>query len=267
MTKNNYSQKLYPYNYRILTRTKSNIKLTVVTPYKNQATSKKVQVASMFDNIAPKYDFLNQLLSLGIHKGWRKKSINLLKEQNPKLILDIATGTGDFAIEAIKLNPEKIIGVDISEGMLKLGVEKINKLGLQNKIELKLGDSENLDFEINTFDAITVGFGVRNFENLEKGILDIYRVLKTDGKLVILEFSKPKNFPIKQVYNFYFKYVTPFIGKLFSKDNSAYAYLPESVNAFPSEEKFLNILSEAGFKNTESTAVFVGFATIYVWII
>jgi demethylmenaquinone methyltransferase/2-methoxy-6-polyprenyl-1,4-benzoquinol methylase len=236
----------------------------IVTPYKDQTTSKKEQVATMFNNIAPKYDFLNQLLSLGIHKGWRRKSIALLKAQQPKTILDIATGTGDFAIEAMKLNPDKVIGVDISEGMLKLGVEKINKLGLQNKIELKLGDSENLAFSDNSFDAITVGFGVRNFENLEKGIKDIYRVLNPNGMLVILEFSKPQSFPVKQVYHFYFKYVTPFIGKLFSKDNSAYAYLPESVNAFPSTEKFLNLLSDTGFKEAKAIPVTFGIASIYV---
>ena len=180
--------------------------MSIVTPYKNNSKSKKEQVADMFDNIAPKYDFLNQLLSLGIHKSWRRKSINLLKEFHPKTILDIATGTGDFAIEAIRLNPDKVVGVDISEGMMKLGTEKIKKLGLQNKIELKSGDSENLPFADNSFDAITVGFGVRNFENLEKGIQDIYRVLNNNGTLVILEFSKPKKFPIKGLYNFYFKY-------------------------------------------------------------
>lgn len=218
----------------------------------------------MFDTIAPKYDFLNQLLSLGIHKGWRRKAISLLQEQKPKTILDIATGTADFAIEAMKLNPTKVIGVDISEGMLKLGLEKINQLGLQNKIELKTGDSESLPFSDNSFDAITVGFGVRNFENLEKGMTDIYRVLNPDGMLVILEFSKPLHFPVKQVYNFYFRYITPFIGKLFSKDSSAYTYLPESVNAFPSGEDFLNILRKTGFKETKAISVTFGIASIYI---
>lgn len=236
----------------------------IVTPYKNQTTSKKEQVATMFDNIAPKYDFLNQLLSLGIHKGWRRKAIRLLQVQKPKTILDIATGTADFAIEAMKLNPDKIIGVDISEGMLKLGREKINKLGLQNKIELKYGDSESLPFPDNSFDAITVGFGVRNFENLEKGIADIYRVLNHNGMLAVLEFSKPGKFPVKQVYNFYFRYVTPFVGKLFSKDSSAYTYLPESVNAFPAGEEFLKILRKSGFKETKSISLTFGIASIYV---
>lgn len=235
-----------------------------VTPYKDQTTSKKEQVATMFNNIAPRYDFLNQLLSMGIHKGWRKRSIQLLKDKKPKTILDIATGTGDFAIEAMKLNPEKVIGVDISEGMLKLGVEKINKLGLQNKIELKLGDSENLPFSDNSFDAITVGFGVRNFENLEKGISDIYRVLNPKGMLVVLEFSKPSKFPIKQLYKFYFKYITPFVGKIFSKDNSAYTYLPESVNAFPAGEDFLKVLRNAGFKETKAISQTFGIASIYI---
>lgn len=236
----------------------------IITPYKDLTTSKKEQVATMFNNIAPKYDFLNQLLSMGIHKGWRRKAVNLLKEVNPKTILDIATGTGDFAIEAMKLNPDKVVGVDISEGMLKIGVEKINKLGLQNKIELKLGDSENLPFADNTFDAITVGFGVRNFENLEKGINDIYRVLNKNGMVAILEFSKPKAFPIKQVYHFYFRYITPTIGKIFSKDSSAYTYLPESVKAFPDGEDFLSVLKKAGFKETKAIPVTFGVASIYI---
>ncbi len=236
----------------------------IVTPYKNQTTSKKEQVAAMFDNIAPKYDFLNQLLSLGIHKGWRRKAIRLLETQKPKTILDIATGTADFAIEAMKLNPTKVVGVDISEGMLKLGRDKINKLGLQNKIELKTGDSESLPFSNNSFDAITVGFGVRNFENLEKGVADIYRVLNPDGMLVILEFSKPIHFPVKQVYNFYFRYVTPFVGKLFSKDSSAYTYLPESVNAFPAGDDFLKILNNAGFKEAKAISLTFGIASIYI---
>ena len=235
-----------------------------VTPYKDQTTSKKEQVATMFNNIAPKYDFLNQLLSMGIHKGWRRKAIRLLENIKPKNILDIATGTGDFAIEAMKLNPDKIIGVDISEGMLKIGVEKINKLGLQNKIELKLGDSESLPFSDNSFDAITVGFGVRNFENLEKGINDIYRVLNPKGMIAILEFSKPRKFPIKQFYSFYFKVITPAIGKLFSKDSSAYSYLPESVNAFPDGETFLAVLKKAGFKETKAIPVTFGIASIYI---
>lgn len=236
----------------------------IVTPYKNEAGTKKEQVATMFNNIAPKYDFLNQLLSLGIHKGWRKKAIQLLRESKPKNILDIATGTADFAIEAMVLNPDKVTGVDISEGMLNLGKEKIVKLKLQDKITLQLGDSENLVFPDNTFDGITVGFGVRNFENLEKGIADIYRVLAPNGTLVVLEFSKPTAFPVKQVYHFYFRYITPMVGKIFSKDNSAYTYLPESVNAFPAGEDFLNVLKKAGFKNTKAISLTFGIASLYV---
>ncbi len=235
-----------------------------VIPYKDSSDSKKEQVATMFNNIAPKYDFLNQLLSLGIHKGWRRKAVRLLAPKKPKTILDIATGTGDFAIEAMKLDPNKVVGVDISEGMLKLGIEKINKLQLDNKIELKLGDSENLPFPENSFDAITVGFGVRNFEHLEKGVSEIYRVLNQGGTLAVLEFSKPKNFPIKQLYNFYFRYITPTVGKIFSKDASAYSYLPESVNAFPDGEDFLNVLRKAGFKECKTIPLTFGIASIYI---
>jgi demethylmenaquinone methyltransferase / 2-methoxy-6-polyprenyl-1,4-benzoquinol methylase len=234
-----------------------------ILPYKDSKTGKKEQVATMFNNIAPKYDFLNQLLSLGIHKGWRRKAVDLLRDEKHETILDIATGTGDFAIEAIKLNPKKVTGVDISEGMLNLGVEKIKKLGLQNKIEMQIADSENLPFADNNFDAVTVGFGVRNFENLEKGISDIFRVLNSNGTLVILEFSKPRKFPIKQLYKFYFRFITPAVGKLFSKDSSAYTYLPESVNAFPDGEDFLNILKKAGFKTARAFPVTFGIATIY----
>lgn len=237
--------------------------MSTVTPYKDQTASKKEQVANMFNAIAHRYDFLNQLLSFGIHKGWRKKSIRLLQAKHPKTILDIATGTADFAIEAMKLKPEKVVGVDISSGMLELGKKKIDKLGLQTKIELKLADSENLPFEDNSFDAITVGFGVRNFENLEKGIRDMHRVLKPGGQMVILEFSKPRAFPIKQLYTIYFKYITPFIGKIFSKDNSAYRYLPESVNAFPDGDDFLNILKKVGQKDAKAISITFGIASIY----
>ncbi len=234
-----------------------------VTPYQS-SDGKKEQVAEMFDNIAPKYDFLNQLLSLGIHKGWRKKSVKLLIPFDPKFLLDVATGTGDFAIEANKrLNPTKIIGVDISEGMMKFGREKLKKLKLDSKIELKLGDSENLPFSDNSFDAITVGFGVRNFETLEKGMAGMFRVLKPGGIVVILEFSRPRKFPIKQFYNFYFNHVTPFIGKLFSKDNRAYTYLPESVNAFPDGDTFLAIMKKTGFSDPTWQPLSFGIASIY----
>ncbi len=235
-----------------------------VTPYKDDQSTKKEQVALMFNNIASHYDFLNHFLSLGIDILWRKKAIRLLKSAQPKHILDIATGTGDFALEALSLNPDKIIGVDVSEGMLALGKEKIKKRKLENKIEFIFGDSENLPFESNTFDAITVAFGVRNFENLEKGLSDMYRVLKPGGTVVVLEFSKPKQFPVKQLYNFYFKNILPLMGKLISKDNSAYTYLPESVNAFPDGDSFLSILKNTGFKDTRWISLTLGVASIYI---
>ncbi|HVA98888.1 MAG TPA: bifunctional demethylmenaquinone methyltransferase/2-methoxy-6-polyprenyl-1,4-benzoquinol methylase UbiE [Bacteroidia bacterium] len=237
---------------------------TVVTPYKNSESGKKEQVAQMFNAIAPRYDFLNNLLSLGIHVLWRRKAIRLLKNNSPKKILDIATGTADFAIEAMKLHPEKVIGIDISESMLKIGKEKILKKKLSSIIELQTGDSENLTFADNSFDAITVGFGVRNFENLEKGLGEIHRVLANDGMLVILEFSKPTSFPVKQLYEFYFLKICPLLGKYFSKDKAAYNYLPESVNAFPAGNDFLKIMQKTGFKNTLCYPLSKGIASIYV---
>jgi demethylmenaquinone methyltransferase/2-methoxy-6-polyprenyl-1,4-benzoquinol methylase len=235
-----------------------------VLPYKDLKLGKKEQVAKMFDNISHKYDFLNHFLSLGIDIYWRKKAIKLLSSSKPKYILDIATGTGDFAIEALKLAPDKVIGVDISAGMLKYGNEKIVKLGLQHKIELILGDSEKLPFDDNTFDAITVSFGVRNFENLEKGLIDMFRVLKPGGKALVLEFSKPRSFPLKQIYNFYFKNILPVLGKMFSKDNTAYTYLPESVNAFPDGEDFLKVFENSGFKKTKCIPLTFGISSIYI---
>ena len=221
----------------------------------------------MFNNISKTYDFLNHFLSLGIDIIWRKKAINELKKDNPQQILDVATGTGDFAFEALKiLNPKKIVGVDISQGMLDIAQQKITKRGLGDKFEIKLGDSEKLPFEANEFDAVTVAYGVRNFENLEVGLADIHRVLKSGGKAVILEFSKPKAFPIKQLYNFYFSYVTPGIGKLFSKDARAYSYLPESVAAFPDGEKFVDLMQKAGFKNTRQRPLTFGICSIYTGV-
>lgn len=237
-----------------------------VLPYKEKKTAKKEQVAEMFNNISGKYDFLNHFLSLGIDILWRKKAIKLLKKDQPKLILDIATGTGDFAIEALALNPDKVIGVDISEGMLEMGRKKMKKKGLDDKIELQLGDSEGLLFEDNKFDAIIVSFGVRNFENLEKGLGDMLRVLKKGGKVVILEFSRPAKFPFKQIYNFYFRSILPKIGKLISKDSAAYTYLPESVNAFPDGQNFLDVLEKVGFKNTECKPLTFGVSSIYTGI-
>jgi demethylmenaquinone methyltransferase/2-methoxy-6-polyprenyl-1,4-benzoquinol methylase len=234
-----------------------------VIPYKDNSESKKEQVATMFNNISKKYDFLNHFLSLGIDILWRKKAIKLLQESQPKQILDIATGTGDFAIEALKLNPKKVTGIDISEGMLSVGKEKIKKKGLQDLIELKLGDSENLEFHSNTFDAYTAAFGVRNFENLEKGLTEMLRVLKPGGTSIILEFSKPTAFPVKQLYNFYFNYMLPGIGKLVSKDSSAYTYLPESVDAFPDGKKFVSILTKVGYKDIKEIRLMFGIASIY----
>jgi len=235
-----------------------------VLPYKEQDASKKEQVAQMFDNVSPKYDFLNHLLSGGIDILWRKKAIKLLKKAQPKTILDIATGTGDFAIEALALKPDKIVGVDISEGMLSFGREKIKKLGMDSVITLEKGDSERLHFEDNTFDAVIVSFGVRNFENLEKGLTDMCRVMKTGGMCIVLEFSKPQGFPMKQLYNFYFKNILPTVGKIVSKDTSAYTYLYDSVQAFPEGSDFIEIFQRAGFTQTQCLPLTFGISTIYI---
>jgi len=234
-----------------------------VIPYKEKQETKKEQVATMFNNISHKYDFLNHFLSLGIDILWRKKAVRMLAPHQPKKILDIATGTADFAIEALKLNPEEIIGIDISEGMLNVGKEKIKKKGVDNIISLELGDSENLRFETAYFDAYTVAFGVRNFENLEKGLTEMLRVLKPNGTGIILEFSKPRKFPIKQLYNFYFNKILPGIGKMVSKDTAAYTYLPESVYAFPDGEDFVQLLTKIGYTNAKATTLLFGIATIY----
>ena len=235
-----------------------------VVPYKEQKAGKKEQVAHMFNNISKRYDFLNHFLSLGIDILWRKRAVKMLKGDAPKQILDIATGTGDFAIEALKLNPDKVIGVDISEGMLAMGREKMKKKGYDDRIDLRLGDSEKLLFEDNKFDAVIVSFGVRNFEHLEKGLSDMYRVLKPGGKTVVLEFSRPQRFPLKQLYHFYFRYILPAVGKLISRDQSAYTYLPESVQAFPDGDQFLRILEKVGFKNVACKPLTFGISSIYV---
>jgi demethylmenaquinone methyltransferase/2-methoxy-6-polyprenyl-1,4-benzoquinol methylase len=234
-----------------------------VVPYKEQEAGKKEQVAQMFDNISPRYDFLNHLLSLGIDIYWRKRAIRLLKPEKPQLILDIATGTGDFAIEALALKPKKVIGVDISEGMLRVGREKIKRMRLEPLIELREGDSERLQFEDNYFDAIIVSFGVRNFENLEKGLRDMHRVLKPGGNCVIVEFSKPKSFPFKQLYNFYFRSILPLVGKVVSKDRAAYTYLPESVQAFPDGDDFIRVFKQSGFNSTKCIPLTFGICTLY----
>jgi demethylmenaquinone methyltransferase/2-methoxy-6-polyprenyl-1,4-benzoquinol methylase len=236
----------------------------VVKPYGDENASKKQEVASMFNNISAKYDFLNHFLSLGIDKLWRKRAIRELKSLKPKRILDIATGTGDFALEALKINPQNVIGVDISEGMLKVGMDKMKAKQVDHIISLRLGDSENLPFEAYSFDAITVGFGVRNFENLTKGLSEMLRVLKPGGKVVVLEFSKPKVFPIKQLFGFYSSVFIPFFGKMFSKDKRAYSYLPESVEAFPEGQNFMDILTQVGYSEVSSIRLSGGIATIYL---
>lgn len=238
-----------------------------VRPYQDSDATKKEQVASMFNNISGTYDFLNHFLSLGIDMIWRKIAIRELIQDKPKYILDVATGTGDLAFEAIQtLKPDKVIGIDISEGMLGIAREKILKRKMQDKFEVHLGDSEKLLFENDTFDAVTVAFGVRNFEDLEKGLSDMLRVLKPGGKAVILEFSKPKVFPVKQAYNFYFKYITPAIGRIFSKDSSAYSYLPESVASFPDGEKFNSLMQKVGFQNTKYRPLTFGICSIYIGV-
>ncbi len=237
-----------------------------VVPYAGSSASKKEQVARMFDNISHSYDRLNRILSFGIDIWWRKKAINTLREAKPQTVLDIATGTGDLAIEALKLRPGKIIGVDISEGMLEAGRVKIQKMGLQDKIELRTGDSENLQFPDNSFDAVMVSFGVRNFENLEQGMKEILRVMKPGGKLMVLEFSKPKNPLIKFLYGIYNNSLLPFTGKLLSKDDAAYSYLPESVEAFPEGLEFLKILTNQGFQQAKALPLTFGISTIYTGI-
>lgn len=235
----------------------------MVNPYNDSKLGKKQQVAEMFNSIAPKYDFLNHWLSFGIDKLWRKKAIKLLKPLKPSVILDVATGTGDFALEAMKLSPEKIIGMDISEGMMKIASRKIADLHLDKTISFEVGDSEEMRFDSESMDAITVGFGVRNFEHLEKGLSEFHRVLRKGGVACILEFSKPKKFPIKQLYRFYSYYVLPIWGRLISKDQRAYTYLPESVSAFPDGEEFISILKNVGFDSVKEYRLTFGVATIY----
>ncbi len=238
--------------------------MSTITPYNQPDLSKKEQVRSMFDKIAHRYDFLNHFLSLGIDRVWRKKAIDLLRKENPKTILDIATGTGDFAIQALSLQPTSITGIDISEEMLEHGKQKISKLKKGKEIiHLQQGDSENLKFSDESFDAVTAAFGVRNFENLEKGLSEMYRVLQKGGSSIILEFSRPQKFPVKQFYYFYFKNVLPMIGKFISKDKHAYSYLPESVKAFPSGNEFINRMKDAGFINTFYVSLTFGIATVY----
>ena len=240
-----------------------------VVPYKDKDTSKREQVAEMFDTISPKYDLLNHVLSGGIDILWRKRAIRELQASKtpsfaPQTILDVASGTGDFAIEALALKPKKIIGVDISEGMLAIGREKMKKRGLDHIIDMRAGDSEGLPFADNEFDAVIVSFGVRNFENLLKGLTDMHRVTRPGGVCVVLEFSNPRQFPFKQLYSFYSRTILPLIGRVVSKDASAYTYLPESVQAFPDGPNFLRIYEASGFTNTKWIPLTFGVASIYI---
>jgi len=229
----------------------------------NKETGKKEQVRTMFNDIAPKYDLLNHVLSMGIDIQWRKKVRRLLSTIEPKRILDIATGTGDLAIELAKLKPLEIIGADIAVDMLKIGEVKVSKKGLANIIKLEPGDSENLRFDDNYFDAVTVAFGVRNYENLLKGLQEMNRVMRPGGLVAILEFSKPHAFPFKNIYNFYFKNILPNVGKMVSKNDEAYTYLPESVQQFPENKDFMEVMKKAGYKNIKQQRLTFGIATLY----
>ncbi|HHJ49556.1 MAG TPA: bifunctional demethylmenaquinone methyltransferase/2-methoxy-6-polyprenyl-1,4-benzoquinol methylase UbiE [Phaeodactylibacter sp.] len=234
-----------------------------VKPYE-AGGSKKEQVSRMFNSIARRYDLLNRLLSAGIDKRWRKRAISLLAKAKPQKVLDIATGTADVAIALVRqLDTPQVVGLDIAEAMLEIGRKKISELGLNDRIELLVGDAEHLPFPSNTFDALTVSFGVRNFENLQAGLQEMHRVLKPQAEAVILEFSKPRIFPLKQIFHFYFKNILPLIGRWTSKDPRAYHYLYESVQAFPDGEDFLRELEKAGFRQTKQIALTFGICSIY----
>lgn len=235
-----------------------------IIPNKNSEQTKKEQVAEMFDQLAGKYDMLNRFLSARTDIGWRKKAIRMLKKENPKQILDVATGTGDMALMACKmLNPDKITGIDISERMLELGRKKIEKEGLSDKINLHIGDSEAINYSENTFDAVMVAFGVRNFENLEKGLAEMHRVMKPGGQILILEFSKPRSRPIKKLYNLYMGMVAPQVARWFRQNKEAYLYLCESANAFPDRHLFTDILKKTGFTETGFKPLSLGICCIY----
>ncbi|MBL7977903.1 MAG: bifunctional demethylmenaquinone methyltransferase/2-methoxy-6-polyprenyl-1,4-benzoquinol methylase UbiE [Bacteroidetes Order II. Incertae sedis bacterium] len=235
-------------------------------PPVGQIEGKKQAVEQMFDTIAPRYDLLNRVLSLGIDQGWRKRVVALLSADKPQKILDVATGTADLALASMRLQPEHIIGVDIAEGMLEVGRKKIATLDLSDKITLQRGDSENLPFEDNRFDAVTVAFGVRNFENLYAGLAEMRRVLRPGGKLVVLEFSKPSHFPIKQLYSFYFRQVLPRVGSTVSGVSGPYQYLNESAMAFPDGKDFMVELTKAGYHTVTAEPQTFGIATIYTAI-
>ena len=234
-----------------------------IKPYSEQG-KKGSQVAEMFDNIAHSYDFLNHSLSFGVDKFWRRAAIKSLKPYAPKDILDVATGTGDFAIlTARMLKPKSLIGVDISEGMIAVGRKKVEKKGLADIITLKADDCMQLSFPDNSFDAVTVAYGVRNFENLDRGLKEMYRVLRSGGRLVIVELTVPDKFPMKQLFSIYSKVTFPIMGKLISHDNSAYKYLPATMKAFPHGPQMKEILERAGFKNTKYNDFILGINTLY----
>lgn len=237
-----------------------------VKPYKSSQKSKKQQVEDMFDNISGKYDFLNHFLSLNLDKVWRKKAISCLKNSPVSSLLDVATGTGDMITPALKLNPSRIVGIDLSEGMLSHARKKFPSEINGTAISFRKGDSENLPFDDNEFDAETVAFGVRNFENTLKGLSEMYRVLKPGGKVVVLEFSRPATFPFRNIYQFYFKNLLPLFGRLVSKDKEAYTYLPQSVNSFPEREDFAGIMKNAGFRECNYKTLTFGVVAIYTGI-
>ena len=235
-----------------------------IIPFKDSEKPKKEQVADMFNKISPKYDAMNRVLSARTDVGWRKKAINKLKKDNPQHVLDVATGTADMALMAYKmLNPVTMTGIDISEGMLELGRKKIDKEGLGDKIKLYSGDSETINFAESTFDAVMVAFGVRNFENLENGLGEMLRVLKPGGRLIVLEFSKPRHKAIKIFYNLYMGIVAPQVARMFKQNKEAYKYLNESANAFPDRHLFIDILKKVGFSDTEFTPLSLGICCIY----
>ena len=240
--------------------------MSEVKPYRDSSAGKKEQVAQMFDSIAPKYDFLNHILSFNFDKLWRKKAIGLISGNKPESILDVATGTGDFAIAALKSGAKKVTGIDISKEMVAVGQEKLRKLGLTDRIELMTGDSEDIRFPDFTFDAATVAFGVRNFENLSKGLDELFRVLKPGGILCILEFSKPRQSLIRFLYKIYSRRLMPWLGRVVSGDKSAYTYLPESVEEFPDGEKFITFMKDSGFINIREYRLTFGIASIYTGI-
>jgi len=234
-----------------------------IVPDSGSNLSKKAQVAEMFNNIAGRYDFLNHFLSMGIDKGWRRKAIAEVGLARPESILDVASGTGDMAIAAVKLGPKRITGVDIADQMLEVGRKKIGALGLDQLISLQTGDSESMPFSSGEFDVVMCAYGVRNFEHLEAGLSEMCRVLRPGGKVVVLEFSHPNNALVKLLYRFYFRFVLPVVGKLLSRHSRAYTYLPESVMAFPEGRRFCDILEQCGFKAAKARPLTFGITTLY----